>query len=257
MRYVVTAPAPTPDTTPAQPGLLYAVWRAEDRSRGWFRRVYLDDDGHTVDEVVHIGPGGVESVRQMVFGEDQLRDCLARLHADLVYAKTGERVGPYADPSLDLDALPPQAKRAVLDAFAADLEARREPRRLAHGTPAPESEADPAPAPVPAPEPPVDPELERNAFALGRDIWLGGGQHLHQLYRGRNGNARQEMDDWISYATAQQWVVGADEKLLPGTVKPIRKMALVEGSPGGSEASTVRIPGDRDPGWTTSETWHR
>jgi hypothetical protein len=97
-----------------------------------------------VDQFVTIGPDGPETWHQVVFPADWLDWCLAQLHADLVWARTGERVGPYADVPVDLDVLPPQAKQGVLDEFAKDLEARREPRhRFSHV-------ADAAPVPVPA-----------------------------------------------------------------------------------------------------------
>jgi hypothetical protein len=118
----MTVPAPVLESgadTPVLPGLLYAVWRNEDLSRGWFRCV-RQSDGRTFDELVVIGtdggPDGVEMVRQLVYPEDALAWCLEHLHADLVWRKTGERVGLYADEPVDLDALPPQAKQAVVDA---------------------------------------------------------------------------------------------------------------------------------------------
>jgi hypothetical protein len=107
MRYVVTVPAPTPDT-PVLPGVLYAVWLNGDRSRGSYRRVY-QAGGRTFDEVLEIGPDGLESSHCVEFSGDDLQRLLAQLHAHLVWVQSGERVGPYADEPLDdLDGLPPQ-----------------------------------------------------------------------------------------------------------------------------------------------------
>ena len=46
---------------------------------------------------------------------DHLQQCLERLHADLVWLKTGQLVGPYAEPDVDLDKLSPQAKQTYVD----------------------------------------------------------------------------------------------------------------------------------------------
>lgn len=109
----MTVPAPAPDT-PVLPGVLYAVWLNGDRSRGSYRRVY-QAGGHTFDEVLEIGPDGLELSHCVEYSGDDLQRLLAQLHAHLVWQKTGKPVGPYADEPVDLDALPPQAKQAVLD----------------------------------------------------------------------------------------------------------------------------------------------
>jgi hypothetical protein len=82
----------------------------------------------------------------------------------LVWLKTGQLVGPYADPDVDLDKLSPQAKQTYLDDFVADLEARREPRKV-------------APLPPPPPEHTgrgqandLDPDVERIAAMSGKAV---------------------------------------------------------------------------------------
>ncbi len=82
------------------------------------------------DQLLGIGPDGIEWSYAWVLPEGSLPGALDRMYADMHWKKYGERVGPYADVPVDLDVLTPQVKRDVLDGFAADLEARRPPRRV-------------------------------------------------------------------------------------------------------------------------------
>jgi hypothetical protein len=158
-------------------GLLYASDKEAD-SKGvrHYRRVYLTETTRepsdfgvepwvgvaTRDEMVDVGPDGLDVRHCIEYSGDQLQNCLERLHAEMVYRETGRRTGPYADEPVDLDALPVQAKQAVLDDFAADLEVRREPRRIAS---TPQATASPVPepagrAPLPAVDIPVEEPVE-------------------------------------------------------------------------------------------------
>jgi hypothetical protein len=113
----------------------------------------------TRDELIDIGPDGPYALRCMEYTGDFLQRCLEQLWADLTWIRSGQLVGPYADPDVDLDKLSPRAKQTVLDAFAADLEARREPREV-------------APPPPPPPQHAggrangVDPDVERITTAM-------------------------------------------------------------------------------------------
>lgn len=56
-------------------------------------------------------------------------------------------MGRYADPVMDLEGMAPADRQGVLDEFAADLEARRQPRhRFSHG--------EDVPVPAPSGPPP-------------------------------------------------------------------------------------------------------
>jgi hypothetical protein len=210
-----------------------------------------------VDEFVHIGPDGPESSYGIQHSGDDLQRCLEQLHADLVWARTGELVGLYADKPVDLDALPPQAKRDVVDAFAADLEARREPRRASNTHPVVQSKPNGTPsapvndepstaqeaatriatmtssAPVVRNEPPFDdgpiapvielkpavpPDVAEAALAVAVEVWAQGGRPLERFYEGRN---RLFTDEWIAYAVVMGWVVvSGDGIVAPGSVNP-------------------------------------
>jgi hypothetical protein len=168
-------------------------------------------------------------------------------------------VGPYADEPVDLDALPPQAKQDVLDRFASDLEARREPRqRFTHGAagvnaPVPEpmsphspvvsgevtgrvlTKSSPAPTPHPKDEPitsvvelppespSVTPDVEDAALAIAREVWSQGGRPCAYFYE-RSG--RVYVDEYIAHAAVMKWVSVVGDMVLPGTSNP-RPMTAV------------------------------
>jgi hypothetical protein len=152
-----------------KPGLLYWQYGNEARTEGSFACVFAED-GCVIHRQVWIGPNGVELVEDLGFRAvdgHTLERALAGLYADQVWRLTGEKVGRYADPPIDLDGLTPAARQVRLDEFAGDLEARRDPRhRYPHAastaeldhipTPEPESElahnapVDPAPVAEPA-----------------------------------------------------------------------------------------------------------
>jgi hypothetical protein len=198
-------------------GLLYAIGLAEDKCSGRFRRVYLTTTTRphpdpseepwegvvTRDELVDIGPDGPLPPHCFEYTGDVLQECLERLHADLVWLKTGQLVGPYAEPDVDLDTLSPQAKQTVLDVFVADLEARREPRKV-------------GPLPPPPPEHAgrgqvngVDPDVERIARAMLDEVARKHAVHRDMLLDrvgAMSGKAVEALDRLV--ATGAVWLDG-------------------------------------------------
>jgi hypothetical protein len=121
----------------------------------------------------------------------------------LVWLKTGQLVGPCADPDVDLDKLSPQAKQTYLDVFVADLEARREPRRVAPPPPPPPEHAGRGQANG------VDPDVERIATAMLDEVARKHAVHRDMLLDrvgAMSGKAVEALEHLV--ATGAVWLDG-------------------------------------------------
>jgi hypothetical protein len=106
---------------------MYWIYGNEDRTEATYASVCVED-GCVVHRMTWIGPNGPTLVEDIVYGPvEELQQHLEGLYADQVWLRCGVAVGRYAHQELDLEGLEPKAKQEVLDQFAADLEARREP----------------------------------------------------------------------------------------------------------------------------------
>jgi hypothetical protein len=219
-----------------KPGLLYRLY-GDDREGTYIRLSVVD--GRVLEEMISIGPNGPGSVEGMFWGPaETLQQHLVGLHRDLIGRKTGVSTWRHTDSStdnpVDLDGLNPAAKQELLDEFAADLEARRQPRDRPRRSPDAAS--------VPVPEPPVEPvnshavELEP---AVSREVTEAAKRvavmvreldvvSKRQLGRGMVAGA---VDRYLAYAVAQEWVVVDGDVLRPGRVdpRPVTTIADVNG----------------------------